>query len=154
MPVYRRILLAVDLTDYSLQVGYRARALAAELDAELHLLHVVEPVPAVTPIPPEPVAPAVVTTQTEIIEIAEEQIAKLGREFGIPDGRRYVVMGNTKAEIVRVATDRGCDLIVLGARERHGLALFLSKPTEDVVLHRAPCDVLAVKLPEEGGKKK
>ena len=37
------------------------------------------------------------------------------------------------------------DLIVLGSRERHGLALLLNF-TGDAVLHAAPCDVLAVRL--------
>jgi universal stress protein A len=36
-------------------------------------------------------------------------------------------------------------VIVIGNRERHGLALLL-RPTEDVVMHHAPCDVLAVRL--------
>ena len=30
---------------------------------------------------------------------------------------------------------------------------FLLKPTEDVVVHKAPCDVLAVRLPEEDHSK-
>jgi universal stress protein A len=37
------------------------------------------------------------------------------------------------------------DLIVLGARERHGLSIFVNL-TEDTVLHAAPCDVLAVRV--------
>jgi universal stress protein A len=35
--------------------------------------------------------------------------------------------------------------LVLGSRERHGLAILLNF-TEDTVLHAAPCDVLAVRL--------
>ena len=50
-----------------------------------------------------------------------------------------------KAEIVRVARAMNCDLIVLGARERHGLSIFVNL-TEDTVLHAAPCDVLAVRV--------
>lgn len=139
MPVYRRILLAVDLTPSSLFIGQRARALAAALDAELEMMHVIEPV-----IPPGPVTPDIVTTQTELIEIAREHIGKLARELGVPETRWSVIVGDTKSEIVRAAA-HGTDLIVIGSRERHGLA-FLIKPTEDVVVHRAPCDVLAVHL--------
>ena len=43
--LYRRILLVVDLTEESLGVGRRAQALAASLNAEVELLHVVEFVP-------------------------------------------------------------------------------------------------------------
>jgi universal stress protein A len=56
-----------------------------------------------------------------------------------------VEAGNIKAEIVRFAKEQAVDLIVLGSRERHGLALLLNF-TEDTVLHAAPCDVLAVRL--------
>ena len=53
--------------------------------------------------------------------------------------------GSIKTEIVRAAQRLGADLIVLGSRERHGLAILLNF-TEDTVLHAAPCDVLAVRL--------
>jgi len=147
MAVYQRILLAVDLSPDSLLIGQQARALAGALDAELRMIHVVEQMLPVAPIPPDPVVPINVTTQTELIEIAQEQIGKLAQELDVPETRWSVVVGNIKREIVRAATDGKMDLIVIGSRERHGLA-FLIKPTEDVVVHRAPCDVLAVRLPE------
>ena len=81
-------------------------------------------------------------------------------EIGHPDRRRNnsfssipsksrtksVEVGSIKAEVVWVAAEVGSDLIVLGNRERHGLAMLLNF-TEDTVLHSAPCDVLAVRLP-------
>jgi universal stress protein A len=152
MAVYQRMLLAVDLTSDSFFIGQRARTLAAALDAQLEILHVVEPIPAMVPIPPDSVMPVVVSTQAELVKTAEEQIGGLAHELGVPETRWSVVMGNTRSEIVRAATEGRMDLIVIGSRERHGLA-FLIKPTEDVVLHRAPCDVLAVRLAEEEGSK-
>jgi universal stress protein A len=152
MAVYQRILLAVDLTPDSLLIGQRARALAAALDVELEIIHVVEPIPPVAPIPADPVVPVIVATQTELIETAQAQIGRLAQELGVPETRWSVVVGNTKSEIVRAAADGKMDLIVIGSRERHGLA-FLIKPTEDVVVHRAPCDVLAVRLAEEEDSK-
>lgn len=152
MAVYPRILLAVDLTPDSRLVGRRARALAAALDGTLEMIHVIEPVPLVAPIPPDAVVPDIVTTQTELIEIAQEQIGALAEELGVAKTRWSVVVGNTKSEIIRAAADGKMDLIVIGSRERHGLA-FLIKPTEDVVVHKAPCDVLAVRLPDEKDSK-
>lgn len=148
MAIYGRMLLAVDLTPDSLLIGQRARALATALGAELEMIHVIEPVAPVVPIPPEPVVPAMVMTEAELIDIAEEQIGRLARELDIPEDRCTVVVGNIKSEIIRAASDRMVDLIVIGSRERHGLA-FLIKPTEDVVVHQAPCDVLAIRLPDE-----
>jgi len=145
MTVYQRILVAVDLSPDSLFIGQRARSLSAVLDAELYIIHVVEPVPLVVPVPPEPVVPSLVMTQAQMVETAQEHIGELGKELGVPEARRHVVEGNTRSEIVRMAIDRAIDLIVIGSHERHALAFFI-KPTEDVVVHRAPCDVLAVHL--------
>ncbi len=41
-----------------------------------------------------------------------------------------VAAGNTKAEILRAAQEAKADLIVLGSRERHGLAILVNF-TED-----------------------
>jgi universal stress protein A len=56
-----------------------------------------------------------------------------------------VEVGNTKAQILAVAEEEQPDLIVLGSRERHGLAVLVNF-TEDTVLHAAHCDMLAVRL--------
>jgi universal stress protein A len=58
-----------------------------------------------------------------------------------------VETGSIKAEIIRVAQEQKVDLIVLGSRERHGIAILVNF-TEDTVLHAAPCDVLAVRIPK------
>jgi universal stress protein A len=148
MAVYQRILLAVDLTPESLLIGHRARALAEALGGELEIVSVVEPIPIVAPIPPDAVVPVIVTTQAELIDGAQQHIRWLAQELGVPDTNWRVVVGNIKSEIIRVAVDDEVNLIVIGSRERHGLA-FLAKPTEDIVVHRAPCDVLAVRLTEQ-----
>jgi universal stress protein A len=139
---YRRILLVVDLTDDSRVVGARARAIAAASGAELALLHVVEYVPM------EPIAetllPAVEIEQ-ELVARARERLLALAGDLGVPDLPCHVEAGNTKAEIVRVATEWRADLVVIGSRERHGLSILVNL-TEDTVLHAAPCDVLAVRL--------
>lgn len=146
--VYRRILLAVDLTAESRVIGGRAHTLADALGAELEVITVVEPVPIVTVIPPEPVGPEMLTTQAQLVEIAQERIGQLVRDLDIPHAHASVAVGAIKSEIIRVAADRQVDLIVIGSHERHGLALLI-KPTEDVIVHRAPCDVLAVRVKGE-----
>jgi universal stress protein A len=148
MATYSRILLPVDLTPASWLVGQRARELASALGAQLQLLHVAEPIAPVVPMPPDAVGPSMVTTQAGQIELAQEQLTKLGLELGVAEENRSVVVGSIKSEIVRMAAEGGIDLIVIGSRERHGLALLI-RPTEDAIVHRAPCDVLVVRLGDE-----
>jgi universal stress protein A len=142
MSIYSRILLAVDLNADSITIGRRARDLATLMGAELTVLHVVEYVP-VEP-PGESMAPPV-QVLNELAESARGRLIALCSDIGVDADHQRVEVGPVKAEIVRVARAMHCDLIVLGARERHGLSIFVNL-TEDTVLHAAPCDVLAVRV--------
>jgi len=141
-PLYRRMLLALELNDDSLSVGRRARALATAVGAELELLHVVEYVP-VEPMG-ETLMPAV-QIEEELLVRARQRLLALAAELDIAEDRCRVEAGHVKAEIVRIARERACDLIVVASRERHGPSIFLNL-TEDTVLHAAPCDVLAMRI--------
>ena len=142
MPEYRRILLVVDLTEDSLPIGRRARAVATAVGAEIDLLHVVEYVP-VEPMG-ETLMPAV-QIEDELLDRAKQRLIALGTQIGVPEASCRVEAGNVKTEIVRIARELRTDLIVLGSRERHGLSILVNF-TEDTVLHAAPCDVLAVRV--------
>jgi universal stress protein A len=106
---------------------------------------VVEPLPVSVPIPPEAVVPTLIDTQEHLIEVAQERLSSLASESGPPPARWSIEVGTIKTEILRVAREHHIDLIVLGSREKHGLA-FIFGPIEDGVLHGAPCDVLAVRV--------
>jgi universal stress protein A len=142
MSDYRKILLVVDLSDDSQIVGERARTIAACYQSEITLLHVVEYVPV------EPMGEALLPTvqiEGELVERARIKLAELARRLSLGSVLQLVETGSIKSEIIRTAQRLGVDLIVLGSRERHGLAILLNF-TEDTVLHAAPCDVLAVRL--------
>lgn len=139
---YKKILLVVDLSDDSKRVGERAKAIAACYQSEITLLHVVEYVPV------EPMGEALLPTvqiEGELVERARLKLAELAQKLGLAQSPTLIETGSIKTEIVRTAQRLHADLIVLGSRERHGLAILLNF-TEDTVLHAAPCDVLAVRL--------
>jgi len=139
--MFKKILLCLDLTDDSEKVVERAKSLAERCGASLTLLHVVEYVPV------EPMGEALlpaVQIEGELVERAKKRIAELAAKAGLEQAEQLVHAGNIKAELVRVAQERGVDLIVLGSRERHGLSIMFNQ-TEDTILHAAPCDVLAVR---------
>ena len=142
MSIYRKILVVVDLTEDSETIGQRAKAVAAAFESQIELLHVVEYVPV------EPMGEALlpaVQVEDELIERAKQLLAELAAKLGLPSCAQIIASGNIKGEIVRVAKEHNADLIVMGARERHGLAILLNF-TEDTILHEAGCDVLAVRL--------
>lgn len=140
MANYKKILLVVDLSDDSDIIGERAKAIAG--DADITLLHVVEYVPV------EPMGEALLPTvqiESELVGRARTKLGELSQRLGLANSKQLVETGSIKAEIIRTAQRLACDLIVLGSRERHGLAILLNF-TEDTILHAAPCDVLAVRL--------
>ncbi|GFE83069.1 universal stress protein A [Steroidobacter agaridevorans] len=139
---YKNILLVVDLSDDSQIIGERAKAIAACYQSEITLLHVVEYVPV------EPMGEALLPTvqiEGELVDRAKLRLAELAKKLSLSNSRQLVETGGIKSEIIRSAQRLHSDLIVLGSRERHGLAILLNF-TEDTILHAAPCDVLAVRL--------
>ncbi|MBC7983830.1 MAG: universal stress protein [Candidatus Obscuribacterales bacterium] len=143
---YKKILVVVDLSEDSERVGLRAKAVAHNPlntpPADIQLLHVVEYVP-LEPMG-ETLMPAV-QIEGELVQRAKAKLAQLAERLGLAHCEQLVATGSIKAEIIRVAQERRVDLIVLGSRERHGVAILVNF-TEDTVLHQAPCDVLAVRL--------
>ena len=140
---YKRILVGVDLGEHSDLVLSRAREVAAATDGTLRIIHVVEYVPV------EPMGEALlpaVNIEEELVAGARARLTELADSGGLAEAERTVVAGTIKSELVREAHEWSADLVVLGSRERHGLALIVNL-TEDAVLHGAPCDVLAVRLP-------
>ncbi|NND58788.1 MAG: universal stress protein [Gammaproteobacteria bacterium] len=142
MTSYQKLLVAVDLSADSDAVCRRAISLAQLGDAELHLLHVVEYVPV------EPMGEALlpsVEVSDDLLRSARTRLETLAGEHGIAQAPREVRIGNIKSELIEYAEEIQADLIVLGSRERHGLAILVNY-TEDTILHAAPCDVLAIRV--------
>ncbi|MEY4761937.1 MAG: hypothetical protein RLZZ200_1793 [Pseudomonadota bacterium] len=142
MAIYNRILALVDLSEVSLEVARRAFEIQQASGAVLELLHVVEYVP-VEPLS-DSLLPAV-QIESELIERAKTRMAELAAQLGVTPPPWRIETGNVKGEILRIARESHPDLIVIGARERHGLSILVNL-TEDTVLHAAPCDVLAVRI--------
>jgi universal stress protein A len=139
---YKKLLVLLDLSKDSERVAVAGRDLAAYSNAAVTLMHVVEFVPV------EPLGEALMPVpeiENEMVDHARQTLADLTARLGFARTTYRVESGNTKAEILRVAKEEQADLIVLGSRERHGLAILVNF-TEDTVLHAAHCDVLAVRL--------
>jgi universal stress protein A len=143
MAGYRKVLILLDLSEGSDKVFLAGRDMAAQSNAAIVALHVVEYVPA------EPMGESIMPTvqiETNLTERARRALGDLVERLGTPATSARVEIGNTKAEILRVAEQEKADLIVLGGRERHGIAILVNF-IEDTVLHAAHCDVLVIRLP-------
>lgn len=142
MSNYTKILIAIDLSEESLQVVKRGCAMAAEKAAEVHLIHVIEPLSFAYggDIPMD-----FSGIQEEISDQARAQLAKVGTDYSVDGANQHTVFGRPEVEIHQMAEELGSDLIVVGSHGRYGLALLMGS-TANGVLHGASCDVLAVRV--------
>lgn len=143
MVKYTHILVAVDFSESSAAVCERAIELQRLYSAGLSLIHVVEHIPL------EPGSELLMGPEFDLeqrlVDSARSRLAGLAKQLGITDAGQHVELGATKSEIIRLAEELQCDLIVVGSHGRHGLALLLGS-TANAVLHAAACDVLAVRV--------
>ncbi|MDG2276369.1 MAG: universal stress protein [Pseudomonadales bacterium] len=139
---YKKIMLAVDLTEESNAVADRALKLARFFEADLHLVHVIEPLSLAYggDVPMDLSA-----VQEQIQDQAKSHMKDFGARLEIDPEKQHLIFGRPESEIHRVAEEEDADLIVVGSHGRHGLALLLGS-TANGVLHGASCDVLAVRV--------
>ena len=141
---YQHILVAVELTEDGERVLARARDLSGTFGARLSIVHAVQYVPM------DPAENLLVTSMEisqQLEKQAQQRLLEMCKQAAIPTESAQVVSGSAVAEILRVAKELSVDLIVIGHHSRRGLASLFSYTDENVV-HRAPCDVLALRIGE------
>jgi nucleotide-binding universal stress UspA family protein len=146
------ILLPTDFSECARRAVPVAAELARLLGARILCLHVVEPVMPAVGWTPTAVGPLPVADMGEQLEeAAERELPRFaGRaEFEGLDVEDVVVHGEAAAEIVRVANERGCGMIIISSHGRTGIGRILFGSTAESVVRHAHCPVLVIKPPEE-----
>lgn len=145
--MYSKILVAVDFSPDAAGILRKARQFAAIHGAALVLAHISEPA-ALSAAMIGPDGLGVVSEDVELdqrlVEAARDRLDALAAEAGIEGAELRVELGLPSLVLVQLVEQAGADLILIGHHQRHGLGLLLSSGTDRSVLHRAPCDVLAV----------
>lgn len=144
MSQYKKLLVAIDLSDESNQVGERARAIAGD-GCDIHVVHVIEPLSFAYGID---IPMDFSGLQEEIQAQATEQLKSFGERNGIDASHQHIVLGRPEVEIHALAEELGTDVIVVGSHGRYGLALLMGS-TANGLLHGASCDVLAVRVGQD-----
>jgi nucleotide-binding universal stress UspA family protein len=133
MSPIQMILHPTDFSEQSKHAFHLACSLARDQSTRLLLLHVM-PVPLV-----------------EEKRGYQQEMAEVLNSIEVPDGtirvERRLEEGDPATQIVRVAQETGCDLIVLGTHGRAGLARLLMGSTAEQVMRLAPCSVVTLKAP-------
>lgn len=142
MSRYKRVLVAVDLTDEAHEVAEKAAMICSDNNAQLHIVHAIEPLSFAYggDIPMD-----FTGIQAEIQKQAELKLAATAQKYGIKEEHQFLVIGRPETEIHNLTKEHNIDLVVIGSHGRHGLGLLLGS-TANGVLHGSQCDVLAVRV--------
>lgn len=149
MSEYRHILAALELEDASRRVLAKAQSLAVRHGAKLSVVHVLDALPVrptmlgeldAAMLPP-------VDISAPLAEHARRRLLSWCDKLGIPTDAVEVVVDAIRPGITDHAERIAADLLVIGRHPHHGLSALFNH-TEQGVLSRAPCDVLAVALGE------
>ncbi|WP_100640265.1 universal stress protein [Marinobacter salexigens] len=142
MSAYKKMLVAIDLTEEAPQVLEKAKIMSEAHGANLVLVHVVEPVGYAYggDIPMD-----LTELQEQLGKAAREQLAAYGERLGIDKAHQIVTVGRPESEIHRLVKEQAVDLVVVGSHGRKGFQLLLGS-TANGVLHGTECDVLAIRI--------
>ena len=113
-------------TDFSAAAGAAAevaRELAVQMNARLHVVHVVPPF----------------TDPVQEKDRLEREVSRLG-----PPAEAVLLSGRAAPELLRYARDKRVDLIVVGSHGRTGLSRALLGSVAEQIVRLAPCLVLTV----------
>jgi universal stress protein A len=149
MAAYRKILVAVDLSNEAEFVLRKARRIAGA-EAEMHLVYVQEPMDNVYVgiVPQSAAFSGLGDLEAQLGDELQQKLEALGAAHGLPNERQHILNGSPATEIHRFARENGIQLIVIGTHGQKGLQLLLGS-TANAVLHGAGCDVLAVRIGAE-----
>ena len=147
----RSILLPTDFSECANFALSYATSFARQANASIICVHVIEPVVPTVGYTgmAEPLPMADISDQLE--SSAERELPKIAEcdECEGLEVEEVIVHGDAASEIVRVARERGVDLIVIASHGRTGLGRMLFGSTAESVVRHAPCPVLVVKPPQE-----
>jgi universal stress protein A len=140
-----RILVPVDFSECAQTALRYALGLAAQFEAELTLVHVVEQIvyPGDWMYPPLALSDFATEKRDQVLEKMKSLVKS-------PDGnvRHIVRVGRAWQEVIELAKENKTDLIVLATHGYTGLKHVLLGSVAEKILRHAPCPVLTVR-PDE-----
>ena len=140
-----RILVPIDFSEHSNKALRYALAFAKQFDAEVTLVHIVEQMVY----PGDWMYPPMAVTDFAA-EKREEMVARLqALDAGSGVKTQHIVrLGRAWQEIIEIAEEMKCDMLILATHGYTGLKHALLGSVAEKIVRHAPCPVLTVR-PEE-----
>jgi len=155
-PMFTKILVPVDGSEYSQNAAEYAIRIAKLSDGQVIALHVVH-LPAyafaysgsegVSPMAiPTPLPPTLTEEEKKAAQEIVDDVKKLGDAAGVKISTKIVERHPSVPDaIIQFAKEEGIDLIVMGTKGKTAIRRFLLGSVTESVVHHAHCPVLVVR---------
>ena len=145
---YKRILVALDFSEASIDALKKGDALAKSFNSTLIVCHVVPRTISVNPLFPQYSVLESQDMKNNETERAMDALIKLVRETtgrSLDDFMPIISTGQPASEAVRVAEDQKADLLIVAHRGASGLTRMLLGSVAERIVRHAHCSVLVVR---------
>ncbi|ANH80964.1 universal stress protein UspA [Niabella ginsenosidivorans] len=137
---YKKILIAIDSSSYSMKAAKAGFALAHQLNAAVGIIYVVNRAKEIVN------ADLGITTgesETLLLNEAENTIGQYLRLYdGIGQVEKFTPEGLPEDEIINIAEQWGADMIVMGTHGRSGIGRILTGSLAEYIIRHATIPVL------------
>lgn len=144
MALVNHILIATDFSACSERAVEYGASLAKQFGARVVLVHVYAPPVIVVPEAVIPLGAAELQKMLDRMNAGLAAAADKVRSLGVGDVETVLVDGDAWHEIVRLANDRSCDMIVVGTHGHGAIKHFFLGSVAERVVRKAACPVLVV----------
>lgn len=151
----KKVLIALDYSGATIEISRRGAELAAAFDAQLILTHVLSDITYYTSLNYSPILGFdsfsnmdVLQSDTadEVRKAAHGFLERCRTEVGWPQAEIIVGEGDFAEEILKVAAEKGADVIVMGSHSRKGIDKIFMGSVAEKVLHRSNIPVYIIPI--------
>jgi len=142
--MFRKILCAVDFSDFTDEIIEYAVDIAKKFQSELHLLHVIPNINYFTPYESFLTPENLVAIERNIEGEVEKDFEKIMKKADLPI-KKIVKTGVIFVEIIDYAKLESIDLIVMGTHGRSTIEHMIMGSVAEKVVRKAHCPVLTIR---------
>lgn len=142
--MFKKVLCAVDFSEFTNQIVAYASEVAKRFDSELHLIHVIPNLNYFTPYESFLTPENLVAIERNIEGEVEKDFDKIIKKLDMPV-KKAIKTGVTFVEIIDYIKTEGIDLVVIGTHGRSGIEHILIGSVAEKVVRKSPCPVLTIR---------
>ncbi|HSC74630.1 MAG TPA: universal stress protein [Pseudomonadales bacterium] len=139
--MYKRILVAIDLSEESHGLLDKAVELAGQYGAKLDVVHVMDwPLTGF-----DPVVGYSSISDESLLEGIAGSVQKIVARHNVAEGNIHTLLGQPSSTVANLVEQLQADLLVVGSHGKRGWRALMGS-TANAILHAVQCDCLVVRI--------